>query len=138
MLFVAKNGPNGRPDLDLMLISDSTDARQLFDQSFFRYDGHCSYSPDRRWILYDSYPDPRTPDMMRALQVYSLDCGKGVTLGRFRSEPCAGATTDLRCDLHPRWMPDGMSVSFDSIHEGFRGVYWADADGIMTGKPWRR
>jgi hypothetical protein len=45
---------------------------------------------------------------------------------RFRSEACTRDAVDLRCDLHPRWMPGGLSVTFDSIHEGHRGVYWAD------------
>ncbi|OPZ26597.1 MAG: hypothetical protein BWZ02_01953 [Lentisphaerae bacterium ADurb.BinA184] len=117
----------------LVLISDRTDERRVLDRSFFRSDGHCSYSGDRRWLLYDSYPDGSTPDRLRALQVYSLDRGAGFTLGRFRSEALSAATVDLRCDLHPRWMPDGRSITFDSIHEGFRGVYWADLASVMQG-----
>ncbi|MBU4200019.1 MAG: hypothetical protein KKG09_05710 [Verrucomicrobia bacterium] len=126
MLFYAN--ATGADGLELMLISDGTDERRIIDRSFFRQDGHCSYSRDRRWILYDSYPDQ---DTMRPLQIYSLDRGEGFTLGRFRSESTTSKTTDLRCDLHPRWMPDDLSITFDSIHEGYRGVYWVDLRAIV-------
>jgi hypothetical protein len=116
--------------LQLALISDASDERRIIDRNFFRGDGHCSYSPDRRWILYDSYPDASTPEHLRALQVYALDRRAGFTLGRFRSESLTGETVDLRCDLHPRWMPGGRAISFDSIHEGYRAVYWADLGGV--------
>jgi hypothetical protein len=124
----------------LVVINDRTGERTVVDAGFFPNDGHCSYSPDGRWILYDSYPDASTPDHLRWLGVYSLDRGAGCTLGRFRSEPIFRQTptgldksnVDLRCDLHPRWMPDGQSITFDSIHEGYRGVYWMDLPDLAT------
>jgi len=115
----------------LVLISDATGERRIVDRVFFNHDGHCSYSPDTRWILYDSYPDQSSPDHARSLLVYSVDREKGLLLGRFKSEAFSHATVDLRCDLHPRWMPDGQSITFDSIHEGYRAVYWADLSGAL-------
>jgi hypothetical protein len=129
MLFYAK--PEAGDRLDLILIRDGGGGTSFIDREYFRSDGHCSYSPDLRWILYDSYPDRSTPDCLRNLQVYSPGSGKGFTLGRFRAEAYTQETVDLRCDLHPRWMPAGRSVTFDSIHEGYRGVYWADLRGIV-------
>ena len=38
--------------------------------------------------------------------------------------------TDMRCDLHPRWNQNGTKISFDSTHEGFRGVYLVDVEAI--------
>ncbi len=122
----------------LVVLNDRTGTRTALAAEFFRADGHCSYSPDGRWILYDSYPDSSTPDHQRWLGVYSLERGRGYTLGRFRSEPTTRQTpsgsdrsqVDLRCDLHPRWLPDGQSITFDSIHEGYRGVYWMDLRGL--------
>ncbi|MCC7204065.1 MAG: hypothetical protein IT441_03225, partial [Phycisphaeraceae bacterium] len=130
MLFYAK--AQAGKTLDLALISDATGQRELIDPDFFQGDGHCSYSPDGRWILYDSYPQG-PPDFARVLQVYSLDRREGLTLGRFRSERSTPRTVDLRCDLHPRWTPGSDSITFDSIHEGFRGIYWADLRSVMRG-----
>ncbi len=115
----------------LVLISDATGERRIVDRVFFSHDGHCSYSPNKRWILYDSYPDQASPEYARSLLVYSVDREKGLLLGRFKSEAFSHATVDLRCDLHPRWMPDGQSITFDSIHEGYRAVYWADLSGAL-------
>jgi hypothetical protein len=126
MLFWIFMGPEKKGAL--AVISDRTGTRTAVDPGFFKADGHCSYSPDGRWILYDSYPDA-TPDAMRGLMLYSLDRKEGKVLGRFRSERMSAASVDLRCDLHPRWMPDGKSITFDSIHEGYRGVYSMDLRG---------
>jgi len=34
-----------------------------------------------------------------------------------------------RCDLHPRWRPDGKMLAFNSVHEGSRQVYVIDVSG---------
>ena len=31
-----------------------------------------------------------------------------------------------RCDLHPRFRPDGSQIGFNSVHEGSRQVYLRD------------
>ena len=127
MLFYMMAGPK---DPQLILVDDVTAERTLVNADVFRADGHCSYSPNLKWILYDSYPDS-SPDHLRTLYVYSVERDELIVLGRFRSEALPRENVDLRCDLHPRWMPDGKSVSFDSIHEGFRGVYWMDLSDIV-------
>jgi len=129
MLFWMNTAPEGRPAL--VVVDDPSGEKTPVDPDYFRHDGHCSYSPDGRWILYDGYPDPSTPDYLRALMVYSLERREGFLLGRFRSETWTPDTVDLRCDLHPRWMPDGRSVTFDSIHEGYRGIYWMDLRYVL-------
>jgi len=85
-------------------------------------DGHCSYSPDREYMLYDSYGDMAFP--YRQLLIFRFGDEKSLTLGFFYSPPkWYNGNSDLRADLHPRWSPDGKTITFDSIHEGFRGVY---------------
>lgn len=39
----------------------------LIDSDFFRADGHCSLSPDGKYVLYDSYPNG---DVYRRLYLY--------------------------------------------------------------------
>jgi Tol biopolymer transport system component len=90
------------------------------DPGFFKRDGHCSYSADGRWMLYDSYPDAQR---RQGLWVYDLRQRQPRELGQFLSPKVP--VIDIRCDLHPRWLPDGR-VSFDSTHEEFRGLYVAE------------
>jgi len=84
-------------------------------------DGHCSYSPDRRWILSDTYPDR---EQKRLLYVYDPHADRRVDLGTFFSEP--SWPIPCRCDLHPRWSREGRHVCFDSSHEGSRQIYLMD------------
>lgn len=114
-----------RKDLKRMTlyeIEDKTGTHREVDCDFFIGDGHCSYSPDRRYLLYDSYTSMEFP--YRKLQIYDVEQKKGITLGYFLSDPeLYNGIDDCRCDLHPRWSPCGSYITFDSIHEGFRGIY---------------
>lgn len=101
------------------------------NEEFFVGDGHCTYSTDQRFILFDSYSNKEFP--YRKLQVYDLEMSKGVTLGYFFSDPdFVNNDADLRCDLHPRWLPDGSGITFDSTHEGFRGVYFISMAEVVS------
>jgi hypothetical protein len=121
------DGPQGP---QLYEITDAATPRfTALDPAFFKRDGHCSYSADGRWMLYDSYPDTKR---LQHLWVYDLVNRRGHELGQFLSP--AVPVIDIRCDLHPRWLPDGR-VSFDSTHEGFRGVYQVDVTAVTrTGR----
>lgn len=89
-------------------------------------DGHCSYSPDRRWILTDTYPSPS--DGKRTLLLYDTIGEKRIDLGRLYGP--FPEDHSYRCDLHPRWSRDGRKICIDSIHEGDRRMYVIDASGI--------
>lgn len=112
------DGPQGR---QLYEITDAPPPRFVaIDPAFFTRDGHCSTSPAGRWMLYDSYPDAAKK---QHLYIYDLQRRRGRDLGAFAALPVS--VVDVRCDLHPRWLPDGR-ISFDSTHEGFRAVYVID------------
>lgn len=78
-------------------------------------DGHPSLSPDGRRLLTDTYPDRRQE---RRLLVVDLDSHRQHPIGTFFSPPAHSG--EHRCDLHPRWAPDGGVVVFDSGHAGYR------------------
>lgn len=89
-------------------------------------DGHPSVSPDGRWIVTDTYPD-RT--RLRHLTLYERGTGRTVGLGRFLTP--FGFDGEKRCDLHPRWSPDGRFISVDSAHEGHRDSYILDVSSFV-------
>ena len=108
------------------LFTDRTREREMVGPDVLTCDGHCSYSPDRRWILTDTYPDHRH---LRTLILYRPEDNLRIDIGRFLSPP--ELQGEIRCDLHPRWSRDGMQVCFDSMHEGSRQVYVAEMDEVL-------
>ncbi|MDF2721208.1 MAG: hypothetical protein K0Q59_883 [Paenibacillus sp.] len=119
-------GPEGSQLYEYDDVPFDSGAPSVLDAGYFLRDGHCSYSPDRNWLLYDSYPDR---DSLRHLYVYDLKRKVGTTLGSYYSPPAI--TGDIRCDLHPRWSRSGTSISFDSTHEGHRHVYAMDLRELL-------
>jgi len=91
-------------------------------------DGHCSYSPDRRWILNDTYPDEK--DGCRSLMLIRASDHQIIEIGRFFG-PFPKQVED-RCDLHPRWSRDGRQVCIDSVHEGRRAMYAIDVSSVTS------
>jgi hypothetical protein len=93
--------------------------------------GHMSFSPaDDNWLLSDTYPDSKTSE--RLLVLFDMRRGIRYDLGSFY-------TPDLkkenRCDLHPRWSPDGRRVCIDSVHEGERQMYVVDVSSLTSSSP---
>lgn len=92
-------------------------------------DGHCSFSPDRQWVLNDTYADK---ERLQTLMLYRYPDGPRIDLGRFL-EPSV-FTGPYRCDLHPRWNRDGTQVCIDSTHEGNRRqMYVIDVRSVTAG-----
>jgi hypothetical protein len=103
-----------------------SDVAEVLGEGVLTEDGHCSFSPDGRWLLTDTYP--RT-EPYRTLILFNLETGTRIDVGQFYSPP--EVTGELRCDLHPRWSRDGKQISFDSAHEGHRQVYVADVSSLV-------
>ena len=78
------------------------------------------FSPDGTKMLADSYPDSFG---FQQLGLVDVATGGITRLGHFRHFRGKGYCVDTRCDLHPRWSPDGKTVTVDSIHDGRRGIY---------------
>jgi len=110
------------------LFTDRSDEKEIVGRDVLTQDGHCSYSPDRKWILTDTYPDAAS---MRSLILYRPSDGLRVDIGSFYSIP--EIKDDFRCDLHPRWNRDGTELCFDSVHERQRQLYAIDVSEIVVG-----
>ncbi len=107
---------------------------EVVGEELFDSDGHCSFRPgDGRWMLTDGYPRPGNET--RSLILYDRGTETRFELGSFQSPLAEQHPGDIRCDLHPRWDASGQMISFDSIHEGFRGVYLADLSGLLVPSP---
>ena len=91
------------------------------------FDGHGVFSGDGKWMATDSYPDRLSE---RKLMVVRMSDQAILPLGAF-FVPETYRETYWRCDLHPRWRPDGRQLAFNSVHEGSRQVYVID----VTGRP---
>jgi len=110
------------------LYEDRSDWVEVIGADVLDCDGHCSYSPDRRWILTDTYPDRERWE--RTLILYHPSTNMRVNIGRFYSLLRIGG--EIRCDLHPRWNRDGRQVCIDSIHEGERQMYGVDVSEVVA------
>ncbi len=110
------------------LFTDRADEFEVIAEGVIDFDGHCSYSPDREWVLTDSYPDANRE---RTLIAYKVATGQHFDLGKFFSP--AELEGEIRCDLHPRWKRDGSQICFDSVHAGKRQMYVAEFAAWQAG-----
>lgn len=86
------------------------------------WDGHCIFSPDGKFLSTDGYWNK---DDYRSWVLIRLEDEAILPLGRFYV-PEDYHEQYSRCDLHPRWRPDGSQLGFNSVHEGSRQVYLRD------------
>lgn len=108
------------------LISDRTLEMSVVGEEVLREDGHCNFSPDRRWMVTDTYPDKHD---LRRLSIYQMESGELVDLELLHAPRSIPA--ELRCDFHPRWNRKGDQLCIDSLHQGTRQVYLLDISDIV-------
>jgi len=84
--------------------------------------GHLIFSPDKKWLLGDSYPHKNN----QFLNITRLSDNKVYQIGSFYHDP--KQKNDLRCDLHPRWNNDSDLISIDTIHFGERKILILDIE----------
>ena len=83
------------------------------------FDGHCIFSPDGKFISTDGYWNEY---FYRSWVLVRLEDEAVMPLGSFYV-PENYRNIYSRCDLHPRFRPDGKQIGFNSVHEGSRQVY---------------
>lgn len=82
---------------------------------------HMIFSPDGTKLLADSYPDENG---VQHLALIDVATGSMELIGHFNHKPERPNIGETRCDIHPRWSPDGHYITVDSIHDGkHRGCY---------------
>lgn len=91
-----------------------------YDMPFFHEnkqpDIHCNISPDGRYIIGDSYPK----EGYRSIEALNIVTGATRTLLHSRTvEP---PVTDVRCDLHNRFVFGGRFISYDTTENGCRQI----------------
>jgi len=110
------------------LYRDQTEEFETIGKDILKVDGHCTYSPDKQWVLTDTYPGG---DNMHHVMLFRPSDSKPVELGKFfQPEEVKGKRT--RCDLHPRWSRGGKHVCIDSLCSGQRQMYLLDVSGAMA------
>ncbi|MDE5758620.1 MAG: hypothetical protein K2H85_08410 [Allobaculum sp.] len=88
-------------------------------------DGHPSCHGD--WIVFDTYPDK---SRMQHLYLYNYKSSEVFhLLELFHGLKYWG---ESRCDLHPRFSPDGRRVYFDTVYKGFRRLAWIDISSLVN------
>ncbi|HEP1393269.1 TPA: hypothetical protein QIT63_004650, partial [Escherichia coli] len=86
-------------------------------------DGHPSFNNEGSMIITDTYPGR---DRMRSLLLFDMSTSKLTKIGDFLSPWAFNGVG--RCDLHPRWSPDGKKVAIDSAHSGQRQLILIEID----------
>ncbi len=79
-------------------------------------DGHPSYCDGK--IVMDTYPNRQR---YQTLRVLDLTTNNYEVVAELYAPLIFNEVR--RCDLHPRWSPNGKSISVDSLHEGTRHQY---------------
>jgi hypothetical protein len=107
------------------LVDDANGEFRQIGEKVLTSDGHCSFSPNGRWLLTDTYPDKSRHS---TLKLFAWENGPELGLGRYYTPP--KYVDEIRCDLHPRWNRTGNQICFDSVHEGSRQMYVLDVSNL--------
>ena len=97
--FGKKNGVSGY----ILHCLESSQTTMLYET---RFDGHPTVLDDV--LLTDTYPDHRSQQLLYSVNLESgraIEMFQGIVHPRYRGH--------LRCDLHPKILPDGSGVVFD-------------------------
>jgi hypothetical protein len=90
-------------------------------------DGHCTYLPNRDWIVNDTYPDR---ERNQHVYLYHVPTGQKTVIGQFyQPREYRG---EYRVDTHPRHSPDGRTIVIDTPHTGQgRQIHLIDISQIV-------
>jgi hypothetical protein len=110
-----------------LVLNDRLGTKQVLSHPLLSSDGHCSFSPDRKWMVTDTYPDR---SRRTCLMLYKWETGEAFEVAWATSPP--ELEDAVRCDLHPRWSTDGKRICIDSADDGHRQMHVLDVSNIVT------
>jgi len=99
------------------IVEDKNGKYKRISENIQKEDGHCSFSKDKKFILYDTYPI----EDYQYLKIFDIEKDEEKIIGKFYSIPEIKGTP-IRCDLHPRWEGKGK-ITIDSTHQNYRRSY---------------
>ncbi|MCM8807477.1 MAG: hypothetical protein NC926_05970 [Candidatus Omnitrophica bacterium] len=99
------------------IVEDKTGKYRKISENMQKEDGHCSFSKNKKFILYDTYPVKN----YQYLKIFDIENKKEIVIGKFYSIPQI-KSTPIRCDLHPRWENEKV-ITIDSTYEKYRRSY---------------
>jgi hypothetical protein len=114
--ITAYTKPSGQPE-GFYILEDKTGKYERIGAGQMPVNGHHTYLPQgngKEWILCDNYANAKS--RLQTPYLYHLPTDKRIDLGSFNS-PLEYAG-EWRCDLHPRFSPNGKMVCIDSPHGG--------------------
>jgi hypothetical protein len=83
------------------------------------FDAHGTFSPDQKWMVTDTYPDPGS----REQKILLMNMMTQAVLSLARLKEPEEFSGFWRCDLHCRWSPKGDIIGFNSTRSGSRQAY---------------
>ena len=119
VLFTSDFRGRGR---EHVIVTDQTQDFRLLAEGELNFDGHMTFSPDRRWLVTDKNVQATLEKWLLLVRL----AGEEVTvLHKFDMREQRFLSGDLRCDLHPRWNRSGNQVCVDAIdpNDGTRQLH---------------
>lgn len=128
--------PGGSEEVRGYFIFKDDDSGKPKEMLYEAPNGHITLSRDGNWILTDTY----NMDGFIHLYMYHLPSKQLVPLAKLEThlkrKQVFEAAGYYRIDLHPRFSPDGRTVSIDSSHEGLgRQIYLLDIGHVLDDPP---
>lgn len=94
-----------------VLFTDGKEDYRAVGGETFKFDGHCSFAPDKNWFTTDrKHGDTVT----QSLWIYNIEKEYGQKIGDFPMKEKKYLGSDVRCDLHPRWNRSGNKICVDA------------------------
>lgn len=128
-ILIVTSAKTDVPTYCLYLFEDLTDRVERLPEPNPVTDIHCVYSPDRRYILGDGYPDGNSNRTL-----WLIDTKTNEMIRALDSKTVIPSCLDIRCDLHARWSRDGKYVTYDSTHTGKRTICKIALEDMLRGK----